>query len=518
LVEQSGILDEGRETQISETLASILEIETLGANDSFFDHGGNSLRAIQAIGRLQREIAPQIALVDLFECSTPRQLAARLSGREQPHSAASAVTESRYLLPYQYWYWAESRAAEAIFTLDLLLDVGEHVDEERLVRAVERLLARHDALRSHYLLGDTDVQVAVRQQDARGVLRHVDVRDAAPTLLDDLAVTLRSELSPPNGEVLRIGHIRRADKDSDLLLVVVHHLASDGYGLEVLAHDLEESYRNEWFDAESDPRPTPTSALWWSERIGRYVESEESAAERAYWESRPATEPLALLQPRPGARAGKSERIRDLLSPAGARELASKAAVMNATPNEFVTAAVAVAAARVAGQGVVVVGSNHFGRTIQFDGVGCARTVGWLTHNIPFVLDVQQTDGNEALAAVVSQVTAIPRAGIGNMLLSFDRRCEPASQRLDEIRRHLALNVNFIAALPLVPDTDYSWRESEIAVARPPAIPRGHRIRLMCVESEDGSLDLAWDFSDSHYEPVAVQSLATEFRAILDGA
>jgi hypothetical protein len=79
------------ETAIAETLRDVLVVDRVGALDNFFDLGGTSLLAIQALSRLRTRLGREdLALVTLFQCPNVRALAEHLAGGAQAASEAGA--------------------------------------------------------------------------------------------------------------------------------------------------------------------------------------------------------------------------------------------------------------------------------------------------------------------------------------------------------------------------------------------------------------------------------------------
>ena len=60
-----------------------------GANDNFFDAGGTSLKAVQVIAMIRRELERDLSIVTLFECPTVAALASRL---DAPNRATPSAT------------------------------------------------------------------------------------------------------------------------------------------------------------------------------------------------------------------------------------------------------------------------------------------------------------------------------------------------------------------------------------------------------------------------------------------
>jgi acyl carrier protein len=66
------------EQAIVEAWRRALRIEDIGPDDNFFDLGGDSLQLLAVHSVLQKTLATEIAVLDLFEFTTVRRLAAHL--------------------------------------------------------------------------------------------------------------------------------------------------------------------------------------------------------------------------------------------------------------------------------------------------------------------------------------------------------------------------------------------------------------------------------------------------------
>ncbi len=66
------------EILLADIYSSLLGTAGVGATDSFFDLGGNSLQAMRLIGVLDQELGVEVGAASVFVAPTPRQLAALL--------------------------------------------------------------------------------------------------------------------------------------------------------------------------------------------------------------------------------------------------------------------------------------------------------------------------------------------------------------------------------------------------------------------------------------------------------
>ena len=84
------------ETALANIWRRVLGRPRLGINDNFFEVGGTSLRAVQVIAMIKKELNQTLSIVSLFECPTVTLLAAKLgapSGVAQDATTAAAAAQ-----------------------------------------------------------------------------------------------------------------------------------------------------------------------------------------------------------------------------------------------------------------------------------------------------------------------------------------------------------------------------------------------------------------------------------------
>ncbi|PYJ83188.1 MAG: hypothetical protein DME22_16440 [Verrucomicrobia bacterium] len=71
--------------------SKVLGRPRIGMNDNFFEAGGTSLRAVQVIAMIKKELKKTLSIVTLFECPTIRLLGAKLNAAAySPQGASNA--------------------------------------------------------------------------------------------------------------------------------------------------------------------------------------------------------------------------------------------------------------------------------------------------------------------------------------------------------------------------------------------------------------------------------------------
>ncbi|HEX2643405.1 MAG TPA: phosphopantetheine-binding protein, partial [Thermoanaerobaculia bacterium] len=80
------------ERAVTEVWQRLLGLEQVGAHDSFFDLGGDSLMATQVLTRIREGFGVQVQLPEFFELPTPAALAERI-GAGRPAAGTEDIAD-----------------------------------------------------------------------------------------------------------------------------------------------------------------------------------------------------------------------------------------------------------------------------------------------------------------------------------------------------------------------------------------------------------------------------------------
>ncbi|MFD1810849.1 amino acid adenylation domain-containing protein [Rhodococcus gannanensis] len=243
------------EELVAEVFRELVGGAVFAASDDFFAVGGNSLLATRLAGRLAAIADVDVTVRDVFEAPTVAALAAVLgarSGRERLRRPLDVAPEGAAtpLAPAQQRLWFLSRldpdATGYILPFTAVLD-GE-LDVAALGAAIADVQRRHRTLRTVH--PDIETQV-VLSPHASGV-DPVDVQSS------DIDTVVRDFVSVPfdltTDLPLRVRLFRTAPR-RHVLAVVIHHIAADGWSLDVLLRDLASAYTARL--SGDEPRWTP---------------------------------------------------------------------------------------------------------------------------------------------------------------------------------------------------------------------------------------------------------------------
>ncbi|MET9452946.1 amino acid adenylation domain-containing protein [Streptomyces cinerochromogenes] len=427
-------------------LAEVLGLPEVGAEDSFFALGGDSISSLQVVSRARKE-GLVITARDVFRHRTPAAIAAAAghAGRTAPAVEEDGVGEVGLLPVADQLRELLAHLPEETreFAQYATVTVPAEVDAPRLERALQAVLDRHDTLRLRLTTPVPGLWSLTTQP--RGSVAAADVLrtaalpadgDRQDRLAGELAAA-RARLRPEDGLVAQAVLLRDEDTDTPgTLLLVIHHLAVDGVSWRILLPDLRAAW--EAVAAGTEPRldAVPTSYRRWAKTLAEEARTVDRVAELPLWTGQLTGESVTLAeQPLDPARDvhGSAGTLRiELPAEHTAALLTTVPAAFHAEINEVLLTALALALAdraRRSGSTVTraVVELEGHGREQAAGDLDLSRTVGWFTSVHPVGLDVGRLDWDDvwqagpslgaALKRTKAALHALPDRGIGHGLL-----------------------------------------------------------------------------------------------------
>ncbi|MGB3438124.1 MAG: amino acid adenylation domain-containing protein [Actinophytocola sp.] len=223
--------------------AEVLGVAEVGVDDGFFDLGGHSLLAIRLISAARRVLGVELTIRDLFTCPTPSALAARAATAGQARPALVTCADRPDPLPLsaaqrRLWLLDQLHEGSAAYHSPWVLRLRGTLDTGALRAAIADVVARHETLRTVFPVVDGEpVQRVLTEATAP-----VEERTVAPAELDDaLAAAATRGFDLATDLPLRV-HLWSAGPGEHVLVLALHHIASDGWSKGPLLADLARAY------------------------------------------------------------------------------------------------------------------------------------------------------------------------------------------------------------------------------------------------------------------------------------
>lgn len=242
------------EELVAELWRDVLKLDKIGVYDNFFELGGHSLLATRVVARLRKNFNIDLPLRRIFEMPTVAGLArtvetALRTGQEIERTPILPVSREKPVLPsiaqepvLSLDEWAPGIS---VFNIPAAYRLKGTLDVVALEWSITRVVGRHEALRTTFpMVNGQYVQFISPSVSTK--LEVIDLRNLPDEDREsEMRKLAREEAEQPfnlaNGPLFRIRLLRLGDEDH-LLLIIMHHIISDGWSMAVFFRDLAAFY------------------------------------------------------------------------------------------------------------------------------------------------------------------------------------------------------------------------------------------------------------------------------------
>lgn len=290
-----------REHQLISIAKEVLESDSLGPEDNFFEAGGHSLMASSLLVRAQSRFGVEVPLRWFFEHPTLRQLAEyidqHLAADFTPREAIERVDRTGPIplscAQERLWFLSRYAPANPFYNMGLALRLRGDLDFKALQLSLQSIVTRHEVLRTRLVQVDgRPAQQIAPPAEALITLEMSDLRLHPEAEAEALGIAEQEYRRPidPGDFPMRARAIRVQDRVT-VLTITIHHIASDGWSVGVMARELTAHYAR--YSAVSEPEVLPLElpelpvqyadyACWQR----RALTSDKSARALDYWRSK----------------------------------------------------------------------------------------------------------------------------------------------------------------------------------------------------------------------------------------
>ncbi|WP_223778405.1 non-ribosomal peptide synthetase [Streptomyces sp. 135] len=422
--------------------AEALGVERVGADDSFFALGGDSILSMMLVSGARRA-GLAITARQVFEHRTPAALAlvavpadGAATGAGDPGTGEVPLTPVMHELLDRVGADHVGRVVQSA-----VVEAPAGLRSGTLADAVRAVVDHHDILRAR-LATEPQRRLIVSGPGTAPAGSWVRRVDAATTDAEGLARTIAEEsraavarLEPRSGVMLQVVWFDRGPDTPGRLLLVVDHLVMDAVSWRILLPDVEQACAALAVGRKPELEPVPTSFRHWARALAEQAHSAQRVAELPRWtELLQGPDPQLTEVPADPARDGAATVRRvSVTVPAEVTSalLTGLPAAYHAGVDDVLLTGLAAAVARWRDgrdpAGGFLVDVEGHGRVALTDGMDLSRTVGWFTGTHPVRLDAGTADLDEILSGgpaagdtlkrVKEQLRAAPGDGLGYGLL-----------------------------------------------------------------------------------------------------
>ncbi|MEV4562044.1 amino acid adenylation domain-containing protein, partial [Kitasatospora sp. NPDC049285] len=411
-----------REEILCRVFAEILAVPRVSIDDDFFELGGHSLLATRLVSRVRSALDVELPIRAVFEHSTVARLARALDGAGQARAALRPMDRPEHL-PLSFaqrrlWFLDRLDPDAGTYHIPVAVRLRGELELPLLESSLNAVVMRHEALRTVFPEREGEPRQLVL--DPLDVSVELLIREADEAkLADELAAEAARRFDLSTELPLRAVVFRVAPEEC-VLLLVLHHIAGDGWSLAPLLRDLEAAYLGRELDVL--PVQYADYALWQREVLGAEDDPESVASRQlAYWREALAGLPEVLELPadrqRPAVASYRGERLPWQLDAATHRALADLARDSGASLFMVLQAALATLFTRLGAGTDIPLGTAVAGRTDE----ALDELVGFFVNTLVLRTD---TSGNPSFRELVKRVREHDLSAYAHQDVPFERLVE----------------------------------------------------------------------------------------------
>ena len=429
---------------IADIWADVLEVKQVGLRENFFALGGHSLLATQVMSRVRESFGIDVALRSIFDNPTVAGLAecitAQLPKGDAVDTAPMISVSRERPLPLSFeqqrlWFLDQLMPGNPFYNVPVAYRIKGRLDVEALEHSINRIVERHEMLRTVFAMVDempaqhVQAPIAVKVQ----LVEAWDQVSSETELGRLVQKEGRRPFDLSRGPLLRAKLLRLTECDH-VLIVTMHHIVADGVSMEVFATELATLYEAR---CRGDQATLPELAVQYADYAvwqRRALEGEGMKRQLEYWKHQLAGTPLTLNlptdHPRPSAFSFKGAFQPLEIEEEIFLSLEQLSRAEGATLFMTLLSAFAALLSRYSGEQDILIGAPIANR----NRVEIERLIGFFTNTLVLRIDVT---GNPCFRELLHRVREVSLGAYAHQDVPFEKLVEELHPQRDLSRNPL---------------------------------------------------------------------------------
>ncbi|MDC0601778.1 condensation domain-containing protein [Aliiglaciecola sp.] len=499
---------------LAQIWGDVLGMDELSIDDNFVEVGGDSLLSIRILARINKagyRIEPE----DFFEFPTIR-LQAQCLQKSQQQSQQQMDGEGVFdLLPIQSWFFENIKTRPEHWNQSCVLSVPDTLTYASLQVAMQTLLKRQHVLRSCFIEVDGSIRQKINHYDTSK--QYIDFMETDATTDEEALASamekinaINESLHLQNGDLFRCLFVKTAKPETNLVVLVAHHLLVDIASWSILSDELEHYWQAAQQQVVAQTLPLVTPFKYWSQKLQEYAYSEQLNSQCDFWQQQVkpllSTLPLDFQAPidanTHGNQQTQSFEFDSLASNEKLQAFCNKA---HTDVQTVLLVSLSFVLCEFCKSKDIRIAIEGHGREALFDNVDLSHTVGWFTSVYPLLFESHPEDLKTHFTQTQLLLDALPQSGIGYGILREIKR-EPSLQlhsSSEVVFNYLGKQLSSAKKEPV----SVTQIDANVGYARSNQAERAFILDIN-VRFIDGVLTMDWTYSTRLHKQQTIESLA----------
>nr|WP_154958151.1 non-ribosomal peptide synthetase [Paenibacillus xylanexedens] len=290
---EDGIYSE-TEKKVAQIWAEMLDLEQIDVHDSFYDMGGDSLLAIKVVNRINESLDKDASIGDLFQYLSVSAFSEFLDHEQKTPTLPNPAQEFSLLdvptLQYdlsaaqkRIWFLQKLVPDLIAYNLPLVFSISSERDLALYYQSMKIIIQRHEAFRTIILENEGKPKQVILPayeppMDITDLMCFENQEDRLNELLEEEQQRI-FDFSKP---FIRL-HAYKLGEARYSVSVVMHHLITDGWSMQIFFKELQKYYVSLEAGKELELPPPAWKYPDWIQWQQKWLYSQDAEQAREYW-------------------------------------------------------------------------------------------------------------------------------------------------------------------------------------------------------------------------------------------
>ncbi|QUI23833.1 amino acid adenylation domain-containing protein [Vallitalea pronyensis] len=233
------------EQKIMVIMAKILKHDIQEVSKSFFDMGGNSLKAIELISSINKEYKTSITVTDIFKNPTVSMMSKVLKNNSKSYNQITKIGQQEYYQcssSQRRIYAMEQLTEKSIgYNIPIIYRLKGRLDVQKMESVVNQLLNRHEILKANFDDETGNVFYCIAKN------RELVIEEAYQENSSEYDYVINNFIRPfdlTKDLLIRVS-VLHTKKDESILVFDIHHIIFDGISQSIFFKELSQLYNRQ---------------------------------------------------------------------------------------------------------------------------------------------------------------------------------------------------------------------------------------------------------------------------------
>lgn len=304
-----------QETAVSQIWQRILSLETTSIYDNFFAQGGDSILATQIISWIRQTYEVNVPVRVLFENPTIAGLAGHIEAAHQLEGSSLQINplpatakEEGVVLSFaqqRSWFLDQLTPENPFYNMPKTLHLIGELNVPVLTQTLNEIMRRHETLRTQFIAVDGQPRTFVKPHSSLEIatvtVQDYPIDERMDAAYDLLSAEVQRPFNLTEGALIR-PFLVQLSRQEHILLLTMHHIASDGWSTGVLLREIAALYPA---FLHGKPSPLPELTIQYADFATwqrQWLQTERLQQHLTYWQKQLHNLPTLSLptdHPRP---------------------------------------------------------------------------------------------------------------------------------------------------------------------------------------------------------------------------